>query len=287
MKPRMPCAGGGKDLIGHSGSVPAGRSRALCETTAPKKNNVQVLARASGILRLLGRTPNGLAQFEIAESLGLAYTTTNRILSALHLEGFIERIGLRGRYILSREFVEMANVMRRAQETVIHAHLEILSEDIDETVDFSVLERGRLIIVDQVFAPHRLTIVSATASVLPVHCTASGKALLAAIPPFDAERLIGDKLSALTPNTITSIATLRNELESVRRTGIAYDNEEHCQGICAVAVAVRGTPLGLGAIGVPIPAQRIERVNRRYLQNALLSAAARIEAEFRHGPAVS
>ncbi|WP_235659046.1 IclR family transcriptional regulator C-terminal domain-containing protein [Mycobacteroides abscessus] len=43
-------------------------------------------------------------------------------------------------------------------------------------------------------------------------------------------------LEAFTPNTITDIAVLLSELNAVRRTGIAFDHEEHDIGISSVVV---------------------------------------------------
>ncbi len=44
----------------------------------------------------------------------------------------------------------------------------------------------------------------------------------------------------------------------MRRTGVAFDREEHTLGICAVGVALRD-PLGNAvAISVPVPSQRFE-----------------------------
>ena len=44
----------------------------------------------------------------------------------------------------------------------------------------------------------------------------------------------------------------------MRRTGVAYDREEHTLGICAAGVALHD-PLGNAvAISVPVPSQRFE-----------------------------
>ena len=57
--------------------------------------------------------------------------------------------------------------------------------------------------------------------------------------------------------------TLLSDLKSARRTGVAYDREEHTLGICAVGVALHD-PLGNAvAISVPVPSQRFQ--NRQAL----------------------
>jgi DNA-binding IclR family transcriptional regulator len=122
-------------------------------------------------------------------------------------------------------------------------------------VDLSVLSHSRALFIDQVVAPHRLRAVSAVGAAFPLHCTANGKAFLAALPPPRLAGLSGN-LDRLTPHTITEPAVLERELEQVRADGVAYDREEHTAGICAVAAIVRelaGIPL---AVSVPMPAQR-------------------------------
>ena len=65
------------------------------------------------------------------------------------------------------------------------------------------------------------------------------------IPEFYRER-----------SPITHIDALLKELAAVRRTGVAFDREEHTLGICAAGVALQD-PLGNPvAISVPVPSQR-------------------------------
>ena len=88
-----------------------------------------------------------------------------------------------------------------------------------------------------------------------------------------------EQLAQLTPNTITSLASLHAELEQVRADGVAFDREEHTLGISAVGIAVRRTPLGLVSISVPIPAQRFAE-KRAATVTALVRTARQIEAEW-------
>ncbi len=63
------------------------------------------------------------------------------------------------------------------------------------------------------------------------------------------------------------------ELEGVRRAGIAFDREEHTEGICAVGVVVSdGVDPAAAAISVPVPTQRFRNRERR-IAGALRRAA--------------
>jgi DNA-binding IclR family transcriptional regulator len=90
---------------------------------------------------------------------------------------------------------------------------------------------------------------------LPAHCTASGKALLAALPADEARRLypLNTRLPPLTPQSITDVSALMRELAETRARGYAIDNEELATGMMCVGVAVpdrTGQAVGAVAVGM-------------------------------------
>jgi DNA-binding IclR family transcriptional regulator len=239
---------------------------------------IQVIARAADILRALRLAPAGLSQAEVAEHVGLARSTIHRLMNALEDEGLVESDGPRGRYRLGPEVGRLADTARRGLLASLHPRLEELSHEVSETVDLSVLDRNRATFVDQVVAPHRLRAVSSVGEAFPLHCTANGKAFLAAMSPHDLARATAGTLPKLTERTITDLDVLAAELERVRAEGIAYDREEHTEGICAVGTVIRGlTGLAVSA-SIPMPAQRFYG-REAALHQALLRWAQRVEQE--------
>lgn len=237
---------------------------------------IQVIARAAEILRALRQAEGGLSQAEVAERVGLARSTIHRLLNALEDEGLVESGGPRGRYQLGPEVGRLADTARRGVIASIHPLLEELSHEVSETVNLSILDRNRATFVDQVVAPHRLRAVSSVGESFLLHCTANGKAFLAGMSPQDLARATAGRLVALTPRTITDPDALALELEQVRAEGVAYDREEHSEGICAVGVALRGVAGVTVAVSVPLPAQRFYG-REHSLRDALLGWAPRVE----------
>ncbi len=92
----------------------------------------------------------------------------------------------------------------------------------------------------------------------PLHCTANGKALLAAMPEEEAIARLPQRLPRLTAKTIVSRSELLAELAQARRDGVAFDREEHTEGICAVGAAVFDAGGMAAAISVPVPVQRFD-----------------------------
>jgi len=244
----------------------------------PGGTGVQVIARAADILRTLRWAPGGLTQAEVGDRVGLARSTIHRLLNALEDEGLVECGGPRGRYRLGPEIGRMAVSARRGFVPSIHPLLEELSQEVNETVDLSVLDRGRAMFVDQVVAPHRLRAVSSVGESFFLHCTANGKALLAAMPAQELARVMAGNLPKLTAHTITEPAAIEQELERIRAEGVAFDREEHTEGICAAGTTIRGLVGVPVAVSIPLPAQRFYG-REPLLRDALLSWSQRVEHE--------
>lgn len=218
--------------------------------------SIQVLVRATEILRLLHGHHWGLTQSEIGEHLGLARSTVSRLLIALESEGLVSSTGPRGRYRLGPEIARLAGSARRHAWADLHPLLVDFSYQVGETVDLSILERDRAVFVDQVIAGNRLRAVSGVGESFPLHACANGKALLAAVPEQDRRRLIGGRLERYTDRTITSSAALRREVDAVLQAGVAYDREELTEGVCAIGASLGTIDGELLAISIPVPAQR-------------------------------
>jgi DNA-binding IclR family transcriptional regulator len=241
-------------------------------------SGIQVIARAAQILRAIKQSPGGMSQAELAAHLELPRTTIFRILSALEDEELVAAgSGNRGRYRIGSEIGRLASAATRDLVGLMHPYILELSAQLSETVDVSVLDGNRVTFIDQVDAPHRLRAASAVGESFPLHTCAPGKALMASLAPSRVQQLLPATLKASTDHTITSLVSLRAQLEEIRESGIAYDYEEQNEGICAagMALVVAGTVL---AVSIPMPAQRFEGREHECAE-ALLAFRERITKE--------
>ena len=218
--------------------------------------SIQVIARAAAMLRALRESPDGLTPGELASRLELPRTTVHRIASALEDEDLIASgRGPRGRYRLGPEIARLAAASTRDIVGLLHPHLVEFSARVNETVDLSLLDGSQVTFVDQVDAPHRLRPASAVGESFPLHSCAPGKALLATLSASRLRALLPARWPAYTAHTITSPQELLDQLDEIRSTGFALDNEEQNDGICAVGVAITLAGQQL-AVSVPMPTQR-------------------------------
>ncbi len=236
-----------------------------------RRHGVQAIARAGSILRALEAAPEGLGTSDLAAATQLPKSTVHRLVAALSEEDLIAQ-GSDGRARLGSGIIRLASARREALGERLRPVLLDLRRRLEETVDLAVLDGAAVRFVEQLPAPHRLRAASGVGELFPLHCTANGKALLAAMPLEQAKALLPARLERFTPATIVSRAELLDELAGVLASGVAYDREEHTEGICAVGTAIGGSDGAVAAISVPVPTQRF-RGREDELADAVRTAA--------------
>ncbi len=244
----------------------------MTQSDAPHTNGVQVIARVAGLLRLLGAEPEGLTSAELATRSGLPRTTVHRLIHALTAEGFVHALPS-GELRIGTALVGIAVGSRRDLRHEVAPYLERLSHELGETVDLAVLDAGEVLFIAQVPSQRALRVVSEVGTRFPVHCTASGKALLAGLAAGEAAALLPSHLERLTKHTITSRRRLLEELQLVRSSGLAYDREEQSLGVAAVGTLVKDEVGLAAAITVVLPAARLPESQER-IDAALLEVRA-------------
>lgn len=220
---------------------------------------VPAVERAFDVLELFLDEP-ALSAPEITAKLGLPRTTVHELVSTLAERGYLSpvgrdshrfRLGVRS-FQLGSAYAERLDLAREGQ---------IVAEDIadrcHETVHVGVLEDTEVLYVAKVDSSHPVRMVSAVGRRLPAHCTAVGKALLAALPRARFDRLYGaTRLTGMTTNSITNRKTLRQELDAISSAdGVAREYCESNEAVACVAAPVSdssGTVVAGMSISVPI-----------------------------------
>lgn len=247
------------------------------DSSSTGRQGIQVIARAAALLRALEHRPDGLSLGELAKAVALPRSTVQRIVDALDTEGFVIAASAANGVRLGPALLALAAATRFHIAEAARQTLEELAKECGETVDLSLVDQDKVVFIDQVAGTHRLTAVSAIGVSFPLHSSANGKAVLAAMSDDEIARLRRRlRLTAVTRHTLTSWEQLQREIAQVRESGIAYDREENSPGICAVAAAIRGPSGELAAISIPAPSQRFERDEKK-LAAALLRHCSRLQ----------
>ncbi|MBD3664918.1 IclR family transcriptional regulator [Sulfitobacter aestuariivivens] len=175
------------------------------------------------------------------EVLGLPKPTIHRLFHRLEEEGFLQR-DIDGRsYAAGQRLRRMSvNVLSSSRlRTVRLAVLNSLTEDVGETCNLATPDREGMVYLDRVETKWPLRIQFPVGTVVPFHCTASGKMYLSSLAPhLLAKYLSSALLDQHTPFSLTDPANLQEELEKTRARGFSVDAEEFLEGMVAVAVPV-------------------------------------------------
>jgi len=174
----------------------------------------QVIARAAAVLKTLEGRADGLTIAEITRASELPRTTAQRIVVALQAQQMV--VAVDGRVRLGPALTRLAGSTFLDVVGIARPHVEALSRATRETVNLSVLRGNHAVLVDQVASDHELRVVTPVGSALPLHCTAHGKALLAAMGDDEIAARLGDEWERRTRNTIAALAPLLKELASAR-----------------------------------------------------------------------
>ena len=166
---------------------------------------------------------------------------------------------------------------------VARPYIEELVEKCDETVDLGVYDKNEVVFVDKKESTRSVRMVSSIGKRLPLHCTGTGKALLAFLPESEIDKVISRGLARYTDNTITTPEDLRRELAKIRTDGYAVDRQEFEMGVkCVGAPVLDPDGRAVAAISIAGPAARITDERIPSLAEMVKAAADRISRDL-HG----
>lgn len=198
--------------------------------------------RSLRLLALLAKTGRALSLAELATGLDLPKASAHRLCVQLLSTGFVARD------VDERSYAVGPALRRLAFDALNHDTVRGLRHDVlatlvaqvGETCNFTTLDGARVLYLDRVEAHWPLRLTLEVGSHVPLHCTASGKLLLAHLPKAQRDLLLARlPLEPNTPNTLSSPDALRSECALIAAQGHACDNEEFITGLIAVAVPVR------------------------------------------------
>lgn len=239
------------------------------------------LAKGLDVLEALAELEEtGLS--ELARKLGVSGPTLFRILATLGARGYVQKSAA-SRYRLTLKAWELgAKAVRRIRlRDVARPFMERLAGATSETVHLSVLQGDGIVIVDKLDSPHPVRVDTYVGLRAPAHCSATGKAILAFLPPASLAELLPPQLKRHTGATIADRAALDRELAEVRRAGWAKNREEWRDGVCAAAVPVFDSAGAVAAsLSVTVPTPRFtQSALREKLVPALKKTGAALTEE--------
>jgi DNA-binding IclR family transcriptional regulator len=238
---------------------------------------VQSVATALALLDCLA-SERELGITELSRRLGIAKSTTHRIVTTLLVNGYVQRVPETRNYKLGLRLHELGELVASRNQLRDHALplLEALRAQTGETVHLAVPEGPQMFYVERLESYHGLRFSSRVARVRPIHLTSSGKAV-AAFNRAVADAAIG---AGFTPKTHRSIRTKEqflNCLAETRQRGYAYSIGEDEPGLASVAAPVLdSTGVARAAISVAGPVTRISEAKIGRIAQRVKAAASQL-----------
>jgi DNA-binding IclR family transcriptional regulator len=232
---------------------------------------------------LLSGRSRRLGVAELAGELGLPKGTVHGILRTLQVVGFVEQDNDSGKYQLGAALLHMGSSYLDGNELRTRAlnWADALATQSGESVRIGTLHENQVLIVHHVFRPDDSRQALEVGSLLPVHATAVGKALLAHHRYLAAE-VAGRQLPSYTPATVTDVYRLRRELDEISERGWASDVGELYQDVASIAAPIEDRRrVTVGAMGITGPIDRLcnDRSPRQELVGYVREASRAVSRE--------
>jgi IclR family transcriptional regulator, pca regulon regulatory protein len=216
-----------------------------------------------GLAVLCAFTPDRPARgiSDLSRELGLTRSTTHRYVATLASLGFLEQTDSTRRYRLGPRVLDLGFSTLGSMELreIAAPHLRRLTDATGHTSNLAIRDDTDVILIDRVRGRpgryHHLEFTLHVGSRIPAYCSATGKALLAFLRPPDLDRLLQRiELVQRGPRTLTDKPALLRELDRVRQTGVAVNDEELESGLRSIAAPVRArSGEVVAAVNVAIP----------------------------------
>lgn len=248
--------------------------------TAQPTTGTQSIDRAADLLARVVRADGALTAASLADTTGLARSTTSRLLAALERADLLARDDA-GAWAPGPLF-DLYATRRGGDEVLAEAAgptMRALGELTGETVNLGVPRRGTVVQIAQVDAAYFLGSRDWVGTDVPAHASALGKVLYA----HGALPVPTGPLDPPAPAAVSTGAELAAQLPGIRRAGWASTVDELEPGLTGIAAPVRRRGAVVAALGISGPTSRL--ADDLASTGALVAShAAALTARLEHHP---
>ena len=253
--------------------------------SAPEAWHVTRTLRAMELLAVRPRSAP-----ELADALGVHVRTARRVLKRLDSEGYVMLSDdRRRRYRPTMRVVALAGQVVERAELPLTAmpHVTALRERVGMSCHLCVPSHlfALCLVHDQGEGPDGCR--PHLRELVPCHCTAAGKALLAWREEW-RDAVLDQTLASFTERTTTGPESLRRELARTVARGYSVEDREYqpdTRGLAAPVFATTGE--AVAALAVVAPVERLQADRYGEVGAAVMAAAAALSAELGYAPALA
>jgi IclR family transcriptional regulator, KDG regulon repressor len=202
---------------------------------------MEAVSKALEIMEVFLKTTEELSIYDVAKLTGIKPSTAYRITYLLVKKGYIYQRHKRGKYSMSPQKVfEFAGLAKKKLNvrTIAIPFLHELTQETGQSSNMALC-LGKVVFDFEIVNPANSMGIVPSTRTYDLYNTAVGKIYLANMNEKELQDYFDTiNLAPVTPNTITNKIDLLNQLEDIKKSGVAFDYEEIITGLHAVAAPV-------------------------------------------------
>lgn len=221
------------------------------------------LEKGLNILETLAGRAEPMTVGEVAEMTDTNPSTAFRMLETLKHRGYAEQEHMRGDYRAGLKVLELsAEILHRMElRRKAGPYLHSLSETTMCDSYLAAANSGRALMIMTCFPRGKMQSgLGSIGHVNSFYCTAMGKLIAAFSPEQTTADLVSEKLTPVTPSTITDRDVLSREYQKIRETEISHSRYENAPDTYGIAVPVRNFEGEvIATLGLAVPRKKEEK----------------------------
>jgi len=266
-------------LIGHSNGNLGMKALSLKEKASTPKAERPVrvdstLSKGLQVLEALAKSRSGKGVTELSRELDLTKSNTFRLLQTLTVLGYVRStksksyIATLKTWQVGRAVVENLNLRELAAP-----EMQMLSKETREAIYLAVPENLSVVYIDKIESVQPIRSWNPIGGSAPIHCVATGKAILAANYDSLRDQITGN-LTRYTDRSITTNKALDADVAATLKRGYAIDTGEYRDRIYSFGAAIC-LPDGeaIAALGVSVPDVNLPDDGEKVIGELVKSAA--------------
>ena len=244
---------------------------------------VQSVERALSVLEAVAQSADPVPLANLTQVLGIDPSSVFRLANTLKRRGFLANPNGRKHYVLGPAVWRLSREYdwSRMLISICRDSIKALATRTGETAHLAIREGREVFFIDHHASGDQGVIVPGqTGKLMPLHCTAHGKALLADFALVELKALYGTTpLERYTARTSVSLPDLARACARAQADGYSIDDGEYLDDVRCVAAPVRDRAgLVIGSIGVSAPATRMPKGRDLVLAQHVCDTAGHINA---------
>jgi DNA-binding IclR family transcriptional regulator len=247
-----------------------------------------VVEKVRGVLECYIRSGAFSLSFaELLDGSGMSRASLHRTLAEMTENGFLAQTTQREEYRLGpflRSAAALASVTSSVPE-IARPHMERLRDSCRETVVLAELHGAYVVPVLRVDGLYEMRMNQEVGKRYPAHAGATGKVLLAHLPPDELDALLAEaELEPLTPSTTVDRSELTAELARIADAGVAVTHGERVPDAVAISAPVfEAGGRAVAALTISGVASRYEPEREEEDSRAVRKAAEAISEDLGRG----